>query len=51
MEENITDLASVINNPKTQIFFDSLIDSVAKILPKIAIRTLWVIFILIIMNL
>ncbi len=32
MEENITELASVINNPKTQIFFDSLIDSIAKIL-------------------
>ena len=38
MEENITELASVINNPKTQIFFDSLIDSIAKIFPKIAIR-------------
>ena len=50
MEENITELASVINNPKTQIFFDSLIDSIAKILPKIAIRSLWVIFILIIMK-
>lgn len=50
MEENITELASVINNPKTQIFFDSLIDSIAKILPKIAIRFLWVIFILIIMK-
>ena len=50
MEENITELASVINNPKTQIFFDSPIDSIAKILPKIAIRSLWVIFILIIMK-
>ena len=50
MEENITELASVINNPKTQIFFDSLIDSIAKIFPKIAIRSLWVIFILIIMK-
>ena len=50
MEENITELASVINNPKTQIFFDSLIDSIAKIFPNIAIRSLWVIFILIIMK-
>lgn len=50
MEENVTGLASVINNPKTQIFFDSLVDSIARILPKIAIRSLWVIFILVIMK-
>ena len=50
MDENITQLASVIQNPKTQIFIDSIIDSIGKMLPKIAIRTVWIIFILIIMK-
>ncbi len=50
MEESITGIAAVIQNPKTQLFINSMIDSIGKILPKIAIRMVWVIFILIIMK-
>ncbi|WP_300356472.1 mechanosensitive ion channel domain-containing protein [Fusobacterium sp.] len=50
MEEKLTGVSALLKNPKTQAFFDSMIESVARVVPKIVIRSLWVIFLLLIMN-
>ena len=50
MEENLVDLTTALKNPKTQMFIDSMMDSIARVLPKIAIRVVWVIFLLLIMK-
>lgn len=50
MEENLVGLTAALKNPKTQMFIDSMIDSIARVLPKIAIRVIWVIFLLLIMR-
>ncbi len=50
MEEKLTGLSALLKNQKTQAFFDSMIESAARTVPKIVIRFLWVIFLLLIMN-
>lgn len=50
MQENVSGIKALFQARDMGIFFDTLLESIAKILPNIAARLVWIIFLLIIMK-